>query len=300
MEKEKRMSTVVSMIVMATIVAGTVCLATNQNYKKNERVNTIGENLSVIVQEEKGEEIKLDDKLVKNLRTKFDFNKMTTIQNIYENIGVSADNMSNELKLELAWNNIAFENKNGEWDKTKVFNVGTEKSYATISQEEMKKSLESLFGTNVKYTDATFENNETQPFWTCRNTKGTVKYQNNKYTSNFVEGGGAGYPYIDEHIKKVIKYDDKIEIYVVTAFCTVNEENATEADILIHSDYNKATKKIENLVDHYNGKFEGADTEEKFDLAFINKYEEKLHTYKYTFNLDNKTGGYNFYRLESM
>jgi hypothetical protein len=221
-----------------------------------------------------GENIAVESELVTSLREKFNFNEMTVLPNLYENEGKTTETFSNEFKLLVGWNNLGLL-PNGD---DRVTDVGTEDAKATVSREEMEESIKSIFGSSVTYTDATFENIENQTFWQSRYTAGTVVYDNGTYTAKFVESGGADYPYINETIEKAVKYNDRIEIYVKTGFCKIQEDYVD-----IYTDL-----AMENKV----GKIDvGYDITDETTI-------EKLNTYKYTFNLDNTTGEYYFAGIE--
>ena len=197
---------------------------------------------------------------------------MTVLQNIYENVGKTTDTFSNEFKLLLGWNNLKITSPDDE----RVTNAGTENAKVTVSKEEMEESIKSIFGSNVKYTDETFDNTENKPFWQSRSTAGIVEYSNGVYTAKFVEGGGSDYPYIGETIEKAIQYNDKVEIYVKTGFCVPNENG----DVTIYSDFDMKNEvgKLSNDLDMPNDE----------DIL------SKLDAYVYIFDLDNTTGEYYF------
>ncbi len=58
-----------------------------------------------------------------------------------------------------------------------------EKCTQTMTKEVMEKRIKSLFGTNVKYTDASFVNIETETFENYNLNKGKIVYSNNLYTA---------------------------------------------------------------------------------------------------------------------
>ena len=231
---------------------------------------------------EKGEELSVDNELLTKIREEFDFNEMTIIQKIYENAGSTIDTFSNEFKLLVAWNNLAVDI---DFDDERVKDLGKEDCKVTIEKEDLEESMKEIFGSNVKYIDESFDNTDDEPFSQFNPTKtGMVTYSNGSYTANFIEGGGMGYPFIDEYVVNGIKYSDRVEIFVKTAFVRYEGQVGYD-DFIIYKDYEDGEMKNKiDTISVSNGE----------DFVVSEDIKNNLNTFKYTFNLDNTTGEYYF------
>lgn len=84
-----------------------------------------------------------------------------------------------------------------------------------------------------------------------------------------------------EQIEKALKYNDKIEIYVRTAFVNaVPLSNSDDWDFLIYKDFNFTTETFENQLSKISL------TQEMPELS------SDFNTYVYTFDLDSSNGNY--------
>ena len=157
----------------------------------------------------KEEETVIDDSLVKKLVEKINFPTYATAS-IYNTGKFNLDTIPNDLILRLGWSKIDSSNKKLKTD--------TEVYTQTSTKEIMKDSITKIFGSKVKYTDKTFTNIDVMTFNGYNENRGDISYSNNLYTADYIEGGGGDVPFIHQEVQKVLKNNDKIELYVKTAF----------------------------------------------------------------------------------
>ena len=228
-------------------------------------------------------ELSINDKTVKEIREKIDFSKFGVLEEVYKYGAFTLETIPNDLILDIAWNKLEGEiyaDFHGQ-DNEHIKNAGKEDAAFTVSKEEMKKSIESIFGKNIKYTDSTFKNPYPKTFYVAKCTSETVKYEDGKYIAGFIEGGGAEYPFISESVEKAIKHDDKIEIYVKTTFVTgLLEDESGNASREYYADFDFDKNQFINKID-------GEDA-------------NQAHTYLYTYQQDEDTGEYHLYGFKKL
>lgn len=258
---------------------------------KNPEIHAANEN---ILKDGESVELNQENNEVKELIKKIDF-PTYAVASIYKTKGFDVDTIENDLILRLAWSKLE-----KELVENNVDNIGEYKQTAT--KENLENSITEIFGKNIEYTDETFTNIDVPTFYGNEANQGNVKYYNNTYTSNYIESEGGDVPFIHQQIEKVLKYNDRIEVYVKTAFIdTEYDEVSNEYDYIIYKDFknNEFNKKITQMnslkfLDAYS------DQENKLECfrenPQIGKISDKLDTYVYTFILDE--GDKNYYLNE--
>ena len=254
---------------------------------KNPEIHAANEN---ILKDGESVELNQENNEVKELIKKIDF-PTYAVASIYKTKGFDVDTIENDLILRLAWSKLE-----KELVENNVDNIGEYKQTAT--KENLENSITEIFGKNIEYTDETFTNIDVPTFYGNEANQGNVKYYNNTYTSNYIESEGGDVPFIHQQIEKVLKYNDRIEVYVKTAFIdTEYDEVSNEYDYIIYKDFknNEFNKKITQMnslkfLDAYS------DQENKLECfrenSQIEKISDKLDTYVYTFILDEVDKNY--------
>lgn len=242
-----------------------------------------------ILNENEPIELEQEDDEVKKIIEKINF-PTYAIASIYRTEGFDINTIKNDLILRLAWSKAT-----KELVENTVNEIGEYKRTAT--QEEMEKCIKRIFGENIEYTNESFNNIEVQTFHGYEESQGEVNYNNEIYTANYLEGGGGDVPFIHQQIEKALKYDDKIEIYVKTAFInTKYDETSNEYDYIIYKEF-KQDKFNDKVAEIDDLTFMEAYTEKIKELSDlknntqIEKLSSELNTYVYTFNLE-KDGQY--------
>lgn len=180
----------------------------------------------------------------------------TEYENVYyKNDITEISKMDNNFKLLLTYLNLPDEYFKSKEDAT------------IISGNDFKKQYKQIFGTS-KYTP-----NDIRYF--CPSI---IKYEksNNVYTYDDNCGGDNFNGYVNKLIE-ARKYSDRIEIYEKVAFYFVDEEEE---------------RIIYTINDNYSDLLIQTSLEGEFN---IDNYLERLHIYKYTFNL--KDGNYYFTKV---
>lgn len=244
---------------------------------------------------EVAEELNLNDSIVQDIINKFDFE--TNVQaSIYKVGSFNLDTIPNDLILRMGW---GITNK----DEEKTLNYSDElremeKCTQTMTKEVMEKRIKSLFGTNVKYTDASFVNIETETFENYNLNKGKIVYSNNLYTASYTEGGGGILPFIHESVQKVLKYQNKVEIYVKTAFVDTDYQSDSQRYMfIVYSDFDFDNNKFQNEIikqseEEFYENYKSTTSLDTSNHSTINSIKNKLNTYVYTFKIDKETGEY--------
>ena len=258
---------------------------------KNPEIHAANEN---ILKDGESVELNQENNEVKELIKKIDF-PTYAVASIYKTKGFDVDTIENDLILRLAWSKLE-----KELVENNVDNIGEYKQTAT--KENLENSITEIFGKNMEYADETFTNIDVPTFYGNESNQGNVKFYNNTYTSNYIESEGGDVPFIHQQIEKVLKYNDRIEVYVKTAFIdTEYDEVSNEYNYIIYKNFknNEFNKKITQMN---SLKFLDAYSEEENKLecfrenSQIEKISDKLDTYVYTFILDE--GDKNYYLNE--
>lgn len=241
-------------------------------------------------------ETKLDinDNISQQLLNKINF-PTYAISSIYNVKNFDSTNIPNDLILRLGWSKISPE------DKTII--KDNEIIHQTATKQTLNNSIKNIFG-KINYTDTSFNNTNINTFSGYHENIGEITYSNNLYTANYVEGGGGDVPFIYQQLEKIIKYNNKIDIYVKTAFVdTKYDENLDDFKYIIYSDFNNNTfntKLLETTSKEFsnNQNLEQISTRENKTISNV---LNKLNTYVYSFELDNSTQKYyltSFYKFK--
>lgn len=241
-------------------------------------------------------ETKLDinDNISQQLLNKINF-PTYAISSIYNVKNFDSTNIPNDLILRLGWSKISPE------DKTII--KDNEIIHQTATKQTLNNSIKNIFG-KINYTDTSFNNTNINTFSGYHENIGEITYSNNLYTANYVEGGGGDVPFIYQQLEKIIKYNNKIDIYVKTAFVdTEYDKNIDDFKYIIYGDFNNNTfntKLLETTSKEFsnNQNLEQISTRENTTLSNV---LNKLNTYVYSFELDNSTLNYyltSFYKFK--
>ncbi len=219
-----------------------------------------------------GTELNINDSIVKTLTDKIDFNTNARAS-IYKVGSFNSTTIPNDLMLKLGWDSI--ENKPQITGNNPLPNE-------TITKNSMSQSIANIFGSTVTYTDASFTVVDVETFHGYRGMFGsTVNYSNNIYSIELFQGGGGDCPFIHEQVTKALKYNNKIEVYVKTAFVdTKYVESSDSFEYILYKDFNFATNTFNNQLSKI------AATKKMPELS------SDFNTYVYTFDLDNSNGNY--------
>ncbi len=296
MEEKKRVTislgtaicmVIIFLLVIALILLGiyTYALKNNNTQKSNISSNTdvadASQSATVDTSKDEvtkpvenvGTELNINDSIVKTLTDKIDFNTNARAS-IYKVGSFNSTTIPNDLMLKLGWDSI--ENKPQITGNNPLPNE-------TITKNSMSQSIANIFGSTVTYTDASFTVVDVETFHGYRGMFGsTVNYSNNAYSIELFQGGGGGpTPFIHEQVTKSLKYNNKIEIYVKTAFIdTKYVESLDDFEFILYKDFNFATNTFNNQLSKI------AATQKMPELS------SDFNTYVYTFDLDSSNGNY--------
>lgn len=247
----------------------------------------IVENGEQSLQEGESIELETDNEQVKKIIEKISF-PTHAVASLYNTKGFDLDTIENDLILRLGWAKVEKELIQNDLD-----NVGEYKEIAT--KEEIEKSITKIFGKNVEYDNDTFNNIDVPIFYGYEKNQGKINYKNNIYTANYIESTGGDIPFIHQQIEKVLKYNNKIEVYVKTAFIdTIYDEASDKYEYIIYKNFknNEFNMKLTQMdsLKFINGYSDEESNFNKNDQ--IDKISDKLNTYVYTFVLDDNDKEY--------
>ncbi len=222
--------------------------------------------------ENAGTELNINDSVVKTLTDKIDFNTNARAS-IYKVGSFNSTTIPNDLMLKLGWDSIK--------NKPQV-NGNNPLPNETVTKSAMSQSISNIFGSTINYTDASFTVVDVEPFHGYRGLFGdAVNYSNNTYSIELFQGGGGDCPFIHEQVTKALKYNNKIEVYVKTAFVdTKYVESSDSFQYILYKDFNFATNTFDNQLSKI------AATQKMPELS------SDFNTYVYTFDLDGSNGNY--------
>ena len=282
-------------IICAAIIIGLIILNVKLGIKaynvvtKNESTNaSIETDDDISVTQEVGNVLSSNDEIVAQMKEKITFAPNVTAS-IYNAETFSTNTISNDLKLRLGWARVK------EGNKLKSINEKNE-SIEALEKEVMAESIKNILGPKIKYKDQTFNNTNINTFSTYCKNQGKITYSNGLYTSIVSENIEEKMaPIIYQEIQKVVKYSDKVVVYVKVAYMDANEEK-----YIVYQDFNN--KKFEeklleitseelfegNSFDPYTGEGTVAINAN----TSLDSIRNQLDTYKYTFSLDGETGEY--------
>lgn len=241
----------------------------------------------------KATELDVNDNMVRKLIKKIDF-PTYAVASIYNERRFDLNTISNDLILRLGWTNVE-----KQWVKNNIDNIGEYKQ--TAAEKNLEKSIINIFGNKVKFSHESFTNTDVEIFYGYEENQGEINYSNNLYTANYIEGGGGDMPFIHQEIKEVLKYDNRIMIYVNTAFIDtkyIDNDKGGYFEYIIYKDYINGmfeekicTTTSEEFIKYYLDDESNGEISLKFN-AQIAGLSNKLNTYVYEFELDNATGEY--------
>ncbi len=256
-----------------------IAMANKENELQKETTTKVT-NTPTPVPGDKGTELNINDSIVQKLIDKTD----SFIPILYKN-----KTLDNEVKFMYAlmdlYTNGSFENS---WDY--------ENNTVVLSKDDVRNAIINRFGKNVKYTDQSYQRTNLAKFDCFFGGMGPFIYENgNYYIANVVAGDGWSEFSVVEKVNKVLKYDNKIDIYVKAGYESFNSNGLTEGDFLemdenaikakgvttsIYQDYDFNTNTPKNKL-----------IEQPGNQANIEEVLNQLDTYVYTFEKD-LTGEY--------
>lgn len=296
MKNKKEVSISLGSIIVVSLIAVLIGLIIYAYKTINEIKNDVAKNPEIheanesVLKDGESVELEQDNNEVKELIKKINF-PTYAVASIYKTKGFNMDTIENDLILRLGWTKV--EKKLVEND---VDNIGEYKQI--VEKKDLENSITEIFGENIEYTDETFNNIDVPKFYGYEANQGNINCYNNTYTANYIESEGRDVPFIHQQIEKVLKYNDKIEVYVKTAFInTEYDEVANEYEYIIYKNFdnNEFNMKVTQMD---SIKFVDAYLENETDLdgfktnSQIEKISNKLNTYVYTFKLDKTNENY--------
>lgn len=273
---------IIFLLVIALILLGCYTYVLKNSANKTSNTDVADASQSATVDNSKdevtkpvenvGTELNINDSIVKTLTNKIDFNTNARAS-IYKVGSFNSTTIPNDLMLKLGWDSI--ENK-------PQINGNNPLPNETITKNSMSQSIANIFGSTVTYTDASFTVVDVETFHGYRGMFGsTVNYSNNAYSIELFQGGGGDCPFIHEQVTKALKYNNKIEVYVKTAFVdTKYVESSDSFEYILYKDFNFATNTFNNQLSKI------AATQKMPELS------SDFNTYVYTFDLDSSSGNY--------
>ena len=253
--------------------------------KEQEEIDVIGTNKK----DEVGTEISKEDELVKGLIKKIEF-PTYAIASIYKTGKFNLNTIPNDLVLRLGWAKAEKEVVKNTTDDISEYKQ-------TLTKEEFAESVSDIFGKRLDYLDDSFTNIDVPTFHGYYANRGVIDYNNNLYTANYRKGSGDA-AFIHQEVEKVLKYSNKIEVYVKTAFVD-NEysSNTRSFNYVVYKSFNADNFEEElarlshaeiknNYIDKEN------NTSSFSSNAKIKELVDNLNSYVYTFSIDGNDGNY--------
>ena len=255
---------------------------------KNQTTNSdVEPEKNVSVTQEIGNVIEKTSDIASQMKEKITF-PSNVVASIYNTKGFDNTTITNELKLMLGWaktdigNKLVSRNENNE-------------EVESLESSQMSKTIKEILGNDVKYIDEAFNNTRISTFENSTRSKGEIAYNNGLYKSVLQEEKVDIQPLIYQEIQRVVKYSDKVNVYVKVAFVDVFGGNC---QIYKNFKNNKFSDKVKELsleelfknteINQYTG--EGTVTLE--ENSALDAIRTQLNTYKYTFVFDEETQGY--------
>ena len=273
---------VCAIIIIALIVLNVKLAKHAYGLLKNESTNSnVQSENNISVTQEIGNVLKKTDDIVKQMKDKITYSSNVTAS-IYNSQGFNTNTISNELKLILGWANT------DDGKKLKSRNEKDEEVEA-IEKEVMSETIQSTLGPNIKYVDESFNYTKISLFENSSRSKGIINFGEGVYTSILENEQGEASPLIYQEIQKVVKYSEKVIVYVKAAFIDSYEDTYQIYKSFENNNFSYELLQIKQnelfnntTFDKYTG--EGSVTiEENRALDSIRK---QLNTYKYTFTFD--------------
>lgn len=256
---------------------------------KNEAANSdLETDNDISVTQEVGNVLSNSDKLVTQMKEKITFAPNVTAS-IYDAETFSTNTISNNLKLKLGW----AVTKDGNKLRSKN---GNHEEIEAIEKETMAENIKNILGPNVKYKDESFDNTDISEFSAYSQNQGTISYSNGIYTSivsKNIENEMA--PIIYQEIQKVVKYTDKVVVYVKVVYMDVEEDNYIAYKDFTEGEFEERLAEItpEELFGEESFNPNTGEGTVTIDTnTSLNSIRNRLDTYKYTFSLDEETGEY--------
>lgn len=290
-KQEKRciyisIGSIIVAIIIALLVIVNVQLAkhaysvTKEKFAQQNVVENIDDE-----EQEIGTVINFKSELVTKLTEKITLTP-NVVASIYKEGAFNEETISNGLKLRMAWAKVGEENK--------YMAKEGEQDIVAIEKAKIQESIQNIFGTQVQYKDMSFNNTIVNEFVSTTENQGVINYNNNLYTGKISEIEEENTSLIYQEIKKVVQYDDRIELYVNTAFI-----KAEDGKYSIYKNYangfNNKLLEVTNeelfaneAIDLTTG--EGTITVKQNSV--LDSIREKLNTYSYTFRIDDSINEY--------
>ena len=256
---------------------------------KNELADsTIKTDSDISVTQEVGNVLNMSDDLVTEMREKITFPQNVTAS-IYDAETFSTNTISNELKLILGWSKT-------EDSKKLRSKKENNQEIEAIEKETMAENIKSILGPNIKYKDKSFNNTKSSTFSEYAPNKGIIDYSNGIYTSVVSEiSETESAPLIYQEIQKVVKYTDKVIVYVKVAYMDVEEDKYLIYKDFKNEEFEEKLLEIsaeELFAEESPNQYTGEGTVAIDANNSLDEIRTQLNTYKYTFSLDTETEEY--------
>lgn len=277
------MKKVISYVCIIVTLVAAIVLVGRYNYYKlvNNKLETLGikpdinDSLVNNKPETLGIELDINDSIVEKLTKKIDL-PIYAKADIYRIGSFNLENIPNDLVLTLGFSRVNWEDVitkfAGQYEFTK---------------EVLNEGIKEFFGPQIQYKDESFDIcfSQTGPFNEA-NIEYMNTYKEGVYKCYQIDGGGPTYiNEIVEMVKKVKKYDKKVEMYVNTVFI-----DAYPFDANICDSHMAAFKNVDFKKREFVGYLGAIDTYDYNEV--VPRFRDKTNTYVYTFELDEDTGEY--------
>lgn len=247
--------------------------AANSEVKEEQ----IQENENSNTTQEIGNVLKNSNETVKRIIEKITFSPSVTAS-IYAERKFDMNTISNVLKLKTGWEKTKNEKK------VETVNENNEE-IITLEKTTMDETIKEIFGSSAKCNSESFDYTNTE----------RIDYSQGMYTRVIKAEIEETSPLIYQEVQKVVKYSDRIVVYVKTIY--INIEDGKYVAYKNFEEGNFADKLVELTSEELFG-----------DVVFNNKtgdglislesnqsldsIRNKLNTYKYTFGIDTITQEY--------
>ena len=262
------------------------------NFDNNE--NILVENKSNFNENENKtqavEELSTDDEMVQKLYNYIRDINYYEEKIMYQDRKILLDDLSNQLKLLTIFDNL----DKSESEQEEAFIDEAEQEHVFFSEEVVLEKARKIFGNDVEIV-----NEDVLP-WPGSN----IIYKNGRYEC-FESDGGGGIPWESSFavIEKAEKDNNHIYIYDKYVHLVERDDikdedgNVIAGYYDIYADSGREKLLAEKVNFSENGLFENLDNKEK-QMEDINNYlENKLTTYKHTFNKSDD-GSFYWYSTE--
>lgn len=281
------MGTILAIIIILGLVVLIIQLgkyAYNLNKKDTTTDNEIETSSNQSTTQEIGNVINKNNEVVPKIINQITFSPKVTAS-IYSEGEFTAESMPNDLKLKMGWSKTKNESI------LKSINENNEE-VETIEKMTMDETIKTVLGPTTESKGESFDYAKVTSF-AASDEK--VTYSAGLYTKISKNLQEEKTPFIYQEVQKVVRYSEKIILYVKTVYIVVED-----GKYIVYKGYenNEFTEKLfeikpeellgDVIIDQNSG--EGSITIEP--NAKLDDIRNQLDTYKYTFKLDGSTQEY--------